>query len=108
MEETPVEDLVQVLVVAEVEARLGHRLTACQHDLVQPHDVLSRQNEDTIVQLSLTRPTNEDAQIRFITTQSWLWTNIESTKALGPNGRKTQEQRYKMHLQSDIGFQEDL
>ena len=48
MREAPLEDLVQVLVVAEVEAGLGHRLAARQHDLVQPHDVLSQQRDNSL------------------------------------------------------------
>ena len=49
MGEAPLEDLVQVLVVAEVEAGLGHRLAARQHDLVQPHDVLSQQRDNSLL-----------------------------------------------------------
>ena len=43
LRETPVENLVQVLVVAKVEAGLVERVTTCQHDLVQTHDVLKQQ-----------------------------------------------------------------
>jgi hypothetical protein len=43
LRETPVENLVQVLVVAKVEAGLVERVTTCQHDLVQTHYVLKQQ-----------------------------------------------------------------